>query len=115
MSDIRETALEHVAGENIATFYSGETKWLNQIHKLKEQYPSDVDILHVNPDGSVLAHIPASWIRIKPKKTVVMTTEQIEASKARLEQGRIKRLQQIGDDAQAANRKDQDMDERQQV
>ena len=44
-------------------------------------------------------HIPASWMKIKPKKKVVLTDEQIEASKARLERGRQKRLSMIGDDA----------------
>ena len=29
--DIRETAIDHVAGEKIATFFSSETKWINQI------------------------------------------------------------------------------------
>ena len=38
-------------------------------------------------------------MKIKPKKKVVLTDEQIEASKARLERGRQKRLSMIGDDA----------------
>ena len=29
--DIRETAIDHVAGEKIATFFSSETRWINQI------------------------------------------------------------------------------------
>lgn len=40
--DIRETAIDHVAGEKIATFFSSETRWINQIWKLKEQYPDEV-------------------------------------------------------------------------
>lgn len=73
----------------IATFFSSETKWINQIWKLKEQYPDEVEIRHVNSDGSLIAH----------KKKVVMTEEQIAASKARLEKGRLKRLEMLGDDA----------------
>lgn len=116
MSDIRETAIEHVAGEETATFYSAEKKWINLIYRLKEQYPDEVDIRYVNKDGSLVVHIPASWVKVKPKKKVAMTTEQIEASKARLEQGRIKRLQQIGDDdAHVVSRKDQDEDGEQKV
>ena len=95
--DIRETAIDHVAGEKIATFFSSETKWINQIWKLKEQYPDE--IRHVNSDGSLIAHIPAEWFKVKPKKKVVMTEEQIAASKARLENGRLKRLEMLGDDA----------------
>lgn len=97
--DIRETAIDHVAGEKIATFFSSETKWINQIWKLKEQYPDEVEIRHVNPDGSLIAHIPAEWFKVKPKKKVVMTEAQIAASKARLEKGGLKRLEMLGDDA----------------
>lgn len=97
MTEIRETAIDHVAGEDHATFCSSEKKWINYIHKLKNEYPDEVDIRHINDDGSLVAHIPASWIRVKPKKKVSLTQEQIEASKARLEAGRIKRLEMIGD------------------
>ena len=62
------------------------------MYKLKESHPDEVDIRHVNDDGSLIVHIPASWMKIKPKK-------KIEASKARLERGRQKRLSMIGDDA----------------
>ena len=109
MSDIRETVIEHVAGEETATFYSAEKKWINLIYRLKQQFPDEVDIRYVNQDGSLLVHIPATWMKIKPKKKVVMTQERIEASKARLEKGRLKRLKQIGDEAQAADGKEQDL------
>ena len=55
-------------------------------------HPDEVDIRHVNNDGSLIAHIPASWMKVKPKKKVVLTEEQIEASKARLERGRQKKI-----------------------
>lgn len=88
-----------MAGEDFATFYTSERKWINQILSLKEQYPDEVDIRHVNDDGSMLVHIPASWLKIRPKKKVNMSTEQIAASKARLKEGRLKRLKRMGDDA----------------
>lgn len=99
--DIRETAIDHVAGENYATFFSSEAKWINLIWRLKEQYPNEVDIRNVNPDGSLSAHIPAGWFKIKPKKKVSLTEAQIAASKARLEKGRLKRLEMLGDDDDA--------------
>lgn len=105
MGNFRETAIDHVSGEDFMTFFSSEQKWLNMIHRLKEQYPNDVDIRHVNEDGSLVARIPASWVKIRPNKKVTMTAEQIAASKARLEQGRIKRLAQMGDDDARASEK----------
>lgn len=106
MAELRETTLDHVSGEDHATVYSGERKWINQLLRLKEKYPDEVDIRHVNDDGSLIAHIPASWFKIKPKKKVELTAEQIEASKARLEKGRLKRLNRGGDDAQVVPGKD---------
>lgn len=107
--DLRETAIDHVSGEKFATFYSSETKWINYMQKLKEQYPDEVEITYTNPDGSINAHIPASWFKIKPKKKVVMTEEQIAAAKARLENGRKKRLDKMmgGDDADVSEEKEQ--------
>lgn len=99
MNDIRETSIDHVSGEDYAILFTSERKWINYVYKLKESHPDEVDIRHVNDDGSLIVHIPASWMKIKPKKKVVLTDEQIEASKARLERGRQKRLSMIGDDA----------------
>lgn len=106
MGDLRETTLDHVSGEDHATFYSGETKWINHLLRLKEQFPDEVDIRHVNPDGSLLAHIPVAWLKIKPKKKMAFTEEQIEASRARLENGRLKRLGKSGDDVRVGNGKE---------
>ena len=79
MNDIRETSIDHVSGEDYATLFTSERKWINYIYKLKESHPDEVDIRHVNDDGSLIVHIPASWMKIKPKKKVVLTDEQIEA------------------------------------
>lgn len=106
MVDIHETALDHIAGEDFVSVYSSERKWINEILRLKEKYPAEVDIRHTNDDGSILVHIPAEWFRIKPKKKVNLTDEQIEASKARLEKGRLKRLNRGGNDAQIGTGKE---------
>lgn len=97
MEDLRETAINHIAGEDFASLYTGERKWINYIRKLKEQYPDQVDIRHVNKDESLLVHIPAEWFKVKPKKKVSLTEEQIEAAKARLEKGRLKRMSDMED------------------
>lgn len=111
MSEIKETVIEHTGGMGTATFFSSEIKWINLIHKLKELYPDSVEIVHINSDGSMLVHIPVEWVKIKPKKKVTMTQEQIEASKARLEKGRMRRLGMIGDDdARVENGKEKDLD-----
>lgn len=112
MSEIRETAIDHMAGDDYATICSSEKKWINYIQKLKAKNPSDVEIKCVNSDGSIMAKFPVAWITIKPKKKVNMTPAQIEASKARLEAGRLKRLKMIGDGSVYVKRKDTFLNER---
>lgn len=95
MDDIRETAWDHVSGEKTATISTSEKKWIRLIESLKEKYPEQVEIRYRNPDGSILARLPAEWMKIKPKKKSNMTPEQKEASKARLELARHKRLDSL--------------------
>ena len=71
-----------------------------QLKSLKEKYPDQVDIRCRNADGSIVVRLPVEWMKIRPKKKSNLTQEQIEASKARLELARSKRmdsLRQAGD------------------
>jgi len=92
VDDFKETAWDHVAGEKFATFSTSEKKWIKAIEDLKRKYPSEVDIRVVNNDGSLVARLPASWFKIRPKKQTSMTQEQKDAARARLETARQKRL-----------------------
>lgn len=95
MEDIKETAWDHIYGEKTATFSTSEKKWIREIQRLHEKYPGEVDIRHVNNDGSILVQLPADWFRIRPKKKSNLSAEQIAASKARLELARQKRLEDL--------------------
>ena len=92
MKEFRETAYDHISGENFFTLSSSEKKYINRIHKLKEKYPDDVDIRIINPDGSLLVRIPESWCRISPKRQVQMTSEQKIAAKERMLKARQKTI-----------------------
>lgn len=80
--NFRETAWNHIAGESFGTFYTQEFKWANRILAWKEEYPDDVDIRVINPDGSMVVHLPLSWFRIKPPRR--MSEEQKAKLAARL-------------------------------
>lgn len=92
MADIRETTIEHVSGTDTFTVYSSEQKWINRINKLKSEKPDDVEILN-RDDGSILVHVPASWVKISPKVQRNLTDEQREALKATLAAGRQKHME----------------------
>lgn len=90
MADFNETACDYYSCDRHATFCSSETKWINKIRKLHDQYPDEVEIT-VQPEdnqGMILVHIPKSWFNIRPPRKSNMTEEQRIAAAERLAAGR---------------------------
>jgi hypothetical protein len=90
MSNFNETACDYLSCDKHATFCSSETKWINKILKLAEQYPDEVEIqvLPENNQGMILAHIPKGWFKLNPPRKRNMTEEQRMAVAERLATGR---------------------------
>ena len=65
-------------------------KHINRIKKLYEERKDEFKYLVENPDGSVCAKIPLKWIKINAdsKTGRVMTEEQKEAARIRLQKAR---------------------------
>lgn len=53
--------------------YSG-SKLKGRVLKLSEQFPDDVKILTTNKDGSIFAHVPAKYVKLRAPK--ILTEEQ---------------------------------------
>jgi len=81
---MRETVWEYVAGSDTGTFYTAQQKWINKIYQLKKKFPDVVDIRHENEDGSLVVHLPSSWFKISPPKTMNLSDEQRQAARDRL-------------------------------
>ena len=59
-------------------FSSDERKFINKVHKLKEQYPDEVRII-TEPeenDGCIYCTMPIQWFTIRVPKKRVLTDEQ---------------------------------------
>ena len=93
MPNFNETACDYLSCDKHATFCSSETKWINKILKLAEEYPDQVEIqvLPENNQGMILAHIPKGWFKLNPPRKREMTEEQREAAAKRLAEARAKR------------------------
>lgn len=86
-----ETSVERVAGDDYCLVYTGERKFINQLKELAKSYP-DVDIRHINEDGSIVAHVPFSWFRfVKPPSKRNFTDEQRQAMSERMKKAREKK------------------------
>ena len=68
----------------VAFISSDEQKWINKIHKLKQERPDEVEIIREpeNNDGCIYAKIPPCWLKLNPKR--ILSEEQIEKITARL-------------------------------
>lgn len=84
MDEIRETIYEHAAGSETFTVTAAERKSIGMLRKLAEKHPGEVEIVAENADGSIVAHLPYSWMRIVPKRHVEMSEERRLAAAERM-------------------------------
>lgn len=82
---MNEFSIEWIKGAEYAsvTVPSG-TSLKSKLIKLAEKNPDDVKIIIENPDGSVFAHIPVSYVKISPPRQI--SDEQREAASERFKQ-----------------------------
>lgn len=71
-----ETVYEHIQGEETFTVTAAERSSIGMIRRMKEKHPDEVEIVAENEDGSILAHLPYSWMRIVPKKKMELSEER---------------------------------------
>ena len=81
---MRETVYEHLEGKETFTITAAERVSVNMVRRLKAAHPGEVEIVSENEDGSILARMPYSWMRIVPKRRVELTAEQKAAAGERL-------------------------------
>ena len=68
-SDAGECAIEWLKTSKTATVtFPGNTRFKSKVKKLAEEYPDEVKICHENKDGSIVAHIPVSYVKISHPK-----------------------------------------------
>lgn len=80
MADLKETTIDYVVGDKEFTYYTAERRLISKLLKQAESHPDDVQIIHTNPDGSIIAHLPIRWFRAPtpPKK---MSDTQLAAAR----------------------------------
>lgn len=83
-----ETVYEHIKGDKTFTVTAAERWSINMVHRLANQHPDEVEIVHENSDGSLVAHVPHEWMRIVPKQKRTYTEEQRAAMRERLEKAK---------------------------
>lgn len=64
--EISENTIEFVRDSKRATVTFSQGRYITRIKKLAESHPEECQIVAMNKDGSICAHIPVKWIRINP-------------------------------------------------
>lgn len=84
MAELTETVYEHASGENTFTITAAERWSVAMAHRLKREYPDEVQIMATNNDGSMVVHFPFDWMRIIPKKRITLSEERKEQLREQL-------------------------------
>lgn len=63
-----ENCIEWCRGQEQATLTLTQRKTITRVEKLAVSRPEECQIVGRNLDGSIVAHIPVSWIRINPER-----------------------------------------------
>ena len=90
-----ETSIERISGDTYCLVYTGERKFINQLHQLKQEYPNEIQLKDYG-DGYLSAHVPYDWFHvpydwfrfIKPPTKRNMTEEQRQAASERMKKAR---------------------------
>lgn len=87
-----ENAVEWLSGEHYITVSFTDRKMINRIKKLYSERKEDFKYFHENIDGSICAKLPKKWFKLNAgsKNGRVMTEEQKEAARIRLQKAREK-------------------------
>ena len=65
MSDSNENVIEFLRNQERATVCFCQPKYVNRIKEFATLYPAVCVITAINNDGSIVAHIPREWVKIR--------------------------------------------------
>ena len=77
-----ENVIEFIKDSKMATGTFTQIREISKIKKLAAQRPEECQIVEENSDGSIVAHFPVSWVKIRPPKEV--SDFQREIARARM-------------------------------
>ena len=83
MDDFRENVLEFVQNSSTATVTFTQGRYISRIKELAEKKPDKCQIMTENRDGSIVAHIPTTWIKINPDRELTDEQRAIMSERAK--------------------------------
>ena len=91
----KENVIEFMLDEKTATVTFTQGRYITRIKELAKKKPDECQITRTNRDGSIVAHIPVSWVRINPN--MVLSDERREEMAERMRLVTAKRIQDVSE------------------
>lgn len=93
MIELKETVFETDSENKFATITTNERKWITKLNKLAEKRPDEVKIVNQPEDnyGYMLVHVPKSYMKLSPPRTVNYSEEHKAALTERIKNARNKK------------------------
>lgn len=80
---MNENVIEFFRNAPIATVTFSQGRYVHKIKEYAKVHPDECQITAQNDDGSIVAHIPTSWIKIRPPRVMELTEEEKEIRRER--------------------------------
>jgi len=62
--EFKENVIEWITGKQVATVTLSQPRYISKVKKLAKNHPEEVQILHQNKDGSVVARVPLKAVKL---------------------------------------------------
>ena len=85
----KENVIEWIKNAEVATVTFTQGRYISKVKELAEKYPDRVEITKENSDGTIVAHIPVSAVKINIIERN-LSEEQKRITAERLSKGREK-------------------------
>lgn len=86
-----ENVIEFLNGQKRTTVTLSQGRYKTKVEKLAKERPDECKILARNLDGTILAHVPTSWVKISPPRKVEMSEDRKEELRKQLANARNKK------------------------
>ena len=94
MDRVTENVFEFIENSTMITATVTQKRFINRLRSLAKKFPEQCEITVENPDGSIVAHFPVTWLKINPQRQYTEEQKIIQIEAARKNFGKKKNEKQ---------------------
>jgi hypothetical protein len=74
--NFHDNVIEWMQGDRRATLSLSQKKQITRVLQLAKDRPDECEIVALNRDGSICAHVPSAWVKILPTRQLTEEERQ---------------------------------------